>query len=204
MVQQQQQQQQQPGASKWQSVAVLAAEGFGSPVHLTVQPTASLRVPGALTAGDQASLPLRLCNDTDAPAHYTIAPVNSSPAGKDVAPVADVYIAPSQGVVPANSVLDLSVHFTALAAGTDRQTFTVQVLHGQEQQLCTCLDVRQVRVVPSVPALDFGVLCVGASATQMLLLTNLAASSSGHWCMRQHGTQVSKATRLKPAAEEER
>jgi hypothetical protein len=188
-----QQQLQQPGASRWQSVAVLAVEGFGCPVLLTVQPTASLRVPGALTVGDQASLPLQLCNDTDAPAHFSILAVGSN-SGQDVAPVADMHIAPSQGVVPANSVLDLSVHFTALAAGTGRQTFTVQVMHGREQQLCTCVDVRQVMVASSVPALDFGVLCVGASATRTLQLANTAASSSGYWCLQQYDTQVSAAT----------
>jgi hypothetical protein len=76
------------------------------------------------------------------------------------------------------------------------------VLHGPEQQLQAFVDVRQVEVVPAAPVVDFGVLCVGASATQELQLTNTAANSSSWWHpSQQHGgQQVSRGVLLLPTA----
>lgn len=48
----------------------------------------------------------------------------------------------------------------------------------------------QVKVVPSYPRLDFGVLCVGTSTTRTLQLQNTAPHSSSCWCIQQHGNQV--------------
>lgn len=176
-----------PGDSPWQSVARVQVEGIGAPVTLTVQPTAVLRPPGALTVGDEAYTPLQVCNDTAAPAHFSIKP---SAADAAAAGAAEVWLEPCWGVVPPHSALDLTAHFRAVAAGSCTRAFAVDVLHGQRQQMCAQAQVRQVVVVPSCPTLDFGVLCVGASATRTLELTNTAANSDSTWCLQQHGQQV--------------
>jgi hypothetical protein len=184
-----------PGDSAWQPVAQLPVEGVGNPVVLTAQP-ATLRVPGDLTVGDEACLPLELHNNTAAAAHYSIVAVQQAGGSSSAAAAAaEVTVEPCSGVVPAHGTLKLSAHFKALAAGSHRQAFVVKVQHGPEQQLQAFVDVRQVKVVPAAPVLDFGVLCVGASATQELQLTSAAANSSSWWHLKQQhdGQQVSRA-----------
>lgn len=187
-----------PGDSGWESVVELAVEGVGLPISLSVLPTAALRVPGVLTVGQQACLPLQLCNDTAAPAHYSIAASGSTGARGAGAAVADVHVTPSQGVVPPHSEAQLSVNFAALAAGTHRQEFAVEVLHGPVQQLQAVVEVQQVRVVPDTSSLDLGVLCVGASTSCTLQLHNTALPGSladcrSYWCIQQQqGGQVSQ------------
>lgn len=168
-------------------MAQLGVEGVGCPTSLAVLPTAAVRVPGVLTVGDEACLALQLLNDTAAPAHFSIA---AAAAHGAAAAAADVCIVPSEGVVPPHGVLQLAAHFTAVAAGRHQQTFVVQVLHGQGQQLHTSVNVQQVEVLPSVPTMDFGVLCVGASALRPLQLHNTAANSRSFWSLQQHGDQV--------------
>jgi hypothetical protein len=176
-----------PGGSDWECVTEVAVEGVGCPIMLSLQPAAMLRLPGALTVGDQASLALQLCNHTAAPAHYCV----TAAVGPDAAPAAaHVAIEPCAGVVPANSVLDLAAHFTALSAGSHLQHFVVKVLHGQDLHLQAHVEVLQVKVVPSCPTLDFGVLCVGSSATQALQLSSTAAHSSCTWSLQELDCQV--------------
>jgi hypothetical protein len=177
-----------PGSSAWDTVAQLGAEGRGCLIRLAVLPNAAVQVPGLLTVGDQACFPLQLSNDTAAPAHFSIAAASTQ--GTAAAAAADVCIIPSEGVVPPHEVLQLAAHFLAKAAGRHQQEFVLRVLHGQAQQLHTLVNVEQVKVLPSVPTLDFGVLCVGASASRRLQLHSSAANIRSFWSLRQHDDQV--------------
>jgi hypothetical protein len=184
-----------PGDSAWEPVVQLGVEGVGLPVSLSVLPTAALRMPGVLTVGQQACLPLQLCNNTAAPAHYSITASSSSKTAQGAsAAAADVHITPSQGVVPPHSEVQLTVNFTALAAGTHQQEFAVEVLHGPVQHLQAVVEVQQVRVVPEASSLDLGVLCVGASTSCSLQLHNTATDCRSFWCIQQQqqGDQVSQ------------
>lgn len=182
-----------PGDSAWESVVELGVEGVGLPISLSVLPAAALSVPGVLTVGQQACLPLQLCNDTAAPAHYSIAASSSTGARGAGAAVADVHVTPSQGVVPPHGETQLSVNFTALAAGICQQVFAVEVLHGPVQQLQAEVEVQQVRVVPGTSSLNLGVLCVGASTSCTLQLHNTAIDCRSYWCIQQQqGGQVSQ------------
>lgn len=174
--------------SAWQPVVQLAAEGMGCPITLTVQP-AVLKLQGSLTVGDKACLPVLLCNDTAAPAQYAISPAVQV-GGAAAAAAAVVSAVPSHGTVAAHSTQAVDMHVEALAAGTCTQPFAVEVVHGCAQHLQVQVQVQQVSVVPHHPKLDFGILCVGASATRMLQLTNTARNSSAWWCIQQHESKV--------------
>jgi hypothetical protein len=180
-----------PAASSWSSVLSVAVEGLGQAIALRVEPAANLALPGSLTVGDTAEQDLLLVNPTAAPAHITIQPeAAGNAAGRSSNAAAVAEVTPAAAVIPALGSLPLRVRFTALAAGVHRQGFVVGVRNGLAIQLHTRVAVHQVRVGPAAPTLDFGVLCLGSSASLALQLANTATRACSHWHLQQLGLEV--------------
>jgi hypothetical protein len=173
-----------PAASSWARVLAVGVEGVGVPLQLQVDPSSHITLPGSLCVGQVLQREVRLVNPTAAPAHVSLVPTAAAAAAGScggAACAAAVAISPPQVTVPAYSSLPLQVTFSGIAAGHHSLRFAARLQHGLELQLQATVEVQQARVVPSMAALDLGVLRVGSSMRSRgaLMLRNAAASRSG-------------------------
>jgi hypothetical protein len=192
------------GDSCWESVVSLGPEGLGVPICLTVEPSAVVTLPGQLTVGEEGQQLLVLRNDNPAAAQFSIQGLASfcqeyshSSSGssrkrtsKQQQPAVTVQVVPSSGTVPSCGSIQLTVNFTGLAAGAHTEKLLCRVAHGPSIALSARAVVAEAAVVPAQAVLDFGVICVGSSSTQQLLLCNAAGSCSTDWRLMQIDPEV--------------
>ncbi|KAF8066262.1 DLEC1 [Scenedesmus sp. PABB004] len=188
-----------PGGERgWERVLELGLEGAGVAIGLRLEPSGRL-APQALTVGEAAQQFVALHNDSPAPAHFAISELRCG--GGDGGQAAMLEAAPSRGTVPPHGALQLAVTCTALAAGSADACLAVRVAHGPSLGLCAHAEVAEPAVVPDVPLLDCGSVCLGSSsASASLHLTNVASGCSADWRVQQLGNQPACPLALAPRA----
>jgi hypothetical protein len=193
-----------PSDSCWECVVTLGLEGLGMPICLAVEPSAVATLPGQLTVGEEGQQLLVLRNDSPAAAQFSIESLTSysqqysSSSSKrrskqqlqQQQPAVAVQVVPPSGTVPSCGSIQLTVNFTGLAAGTHTEKLLCRVTHGPSIALSAKAVVAEAAVVPAQAVLDFGVICVGSSSTQQLLLCNAAGSCSTAWRLQQIDPEV--------------
>jgi hypothetical protein len=197
-----------PAASDscWESVVTLGLEGLGVPICLAVEPCAVVTLPGQLTVGEVGQQLLVLRNDSPAAAQFSIESLtsysqqysSSSSSSKKRSKqqqqqqhsAVAVQFVPSSGTVPSCGSIQLSVNFTGLAAGVHTEQLLCNVTHGPSLALSAKAGAVEAAVVPAQAVLDFGVICIGSSSMQQLLLCNAAGSCSTAWRLQQIDPEV--------------
>lgn len=195
--------------SEWEAVLAVGLEGLGVQVRVAVEPSAIVQLPGQLTVGEVGQQALVLRNESAAPAHFSFHTPDNCGSGsssssseassrkarqKQRVPSAAVSVVPGSGTVPSYGTVNLTLNFTALAAGTHKEVLLCKVLHGPAAQIMAAVSVLEAAVVPAIPLLDFGIMCAGSSSTQQLRLTNTAGSCSTDWQIEQLDLKVNWVT----------